>query len=183
MRTLVAVSGPESNETSFSVRNLSGEAWRLGPPVQLAYAVAEVRAAAAWWERHLGAGPFVISEHIALASARIHGVDGPGSGFDHSSAYGQWGEVMVELVAEHTAPLGADVGLHHVAYFAASIDETAAELTALGFPEIMRAATATGAEFAFHDARAQLGHLIEIYEPSERLLGFYAHVRSLASSS
>ena len=34
-------------------------------------------------------------------------------------------------------------------------------------------------EFAFHDARATLGHLIEIYEPSPPLRDFYAHVRGL----
>jgi hypothetical protein len=153
---------------------------RLGPPVQIAYAVSDVHAAAALWLAGQGAGPFVISERIALQAARVHGVDGPGSAFDHSSAYGQWGEVMVELVHEHTPPLGATSGLHHMAFFVDSIEETATALTSAGHPEVLRASTASGMAFAFHDARAGLGHFIEIYEPNERLLGFYAHVRSLA---
>jgi Glyoxalase/Bleomycin resistance protein/Dioxygenase superfamily len=157
--------------------------FRLGPPVQIAYAVSDVHAAAGKWRDGQGAGPFVISEHIALQTARVRGVDGPGSAFDHSSAYGQWGQIMVELVHEHTAPLGATSGLHHMAFFVDSIEETAAALIKAGMPEVLRASTASGMAFAFHDARAELGHFIEIYEPNERLLGFYAHVRALASVS
>jgi Glyoxalase/Bleomycin resistance protein/Dioxygenase superfamily len=156
---------------------------RLGPPMQIAYAVSDVHAAAASWHERQGAGPFVISEHIALASTRIRGVDGPGSAFDHSSAYGQWGELMVELVHEHTPPLAVTSGLHHMAFFVDSIEETANALTLRGWPEILRASTASGMAFAFHDARAELGHFIEIYEPNDRLLGFYAHVRSLATTT
>jgi Glyoxalase/Bleomycin resistance protein/Dioxygenase superfamily len=154
---------------------------RLGPPVQIAYAVSDVHLAAARWRDGHGAGPFVISEHIALQTARVRGVDGPGSAFDHSSAYGQWGEIMVELVHEHTPPLGPTSGLHHMAFFVDSVEETAAALIEAGMPEVLRASTASGMAFAFHDARAELGHFIEIYEPNERLLGFYAHVRSLAA--
>jgi hypothetical protein len=155
---------------------------RLGPPVQIAYAVSDVHAAAAVWQERQGAGPFVISEHIPLASARVHGVEGPGTAFDHSSAYGQWGELMVELVHEHTPPLGATTGLHHMAFFVDSIEETASALKAASYPEVLGASTASGMAFAFHDARADLGHFIEIYTPNERILGFYAHVRSLAAT-
>jgi hypothetical protein len=150
----------------------------LGKPVQVAYAVADVHAAASSWTTSLGAGPFVISEHIALASARVNGAAGV---FDHSSAYGQWGEVMVELVHEHSPPIGAAVGLHHMAFFVDSLAATSAALVAHGWPEVLHAATASGQTFAMHDARATLGHLVEIYEPNERLVGFYAHVRSLAA--
>jgi hypothetical protein len=168
---------PDRTESPFSGLFL------LGPPVQIAYAVSDVHAAAAAWQRNLGAGPFVISEHIALASARVNGVDGPGTAFDHSSAYGQWGSLMVELVCEHTPPLGSTSGVHHMAFFVDSIDATATALAAAGWPEVLRAATASGMAFAFHDARADLGHFVEIYEPNDRLLGFYAHVRSLAEAS
>ena len=42
--------------------------------------------------------------------------------FDHSSAYGQWGDVMVELVEEHTPPLVAPgSGVHHLAFI---VDDT-----------------------------------------------------------
>jgi catechol 2,3-dioxygenase-like lactoylglutathione lyase family enzyme len=152
----------------------------LGAPVQLAYAVPDVHAGAARWQASFGAGPFVINEHIALASARVRGEEKGPSGFDHSSAYGQWGEVMVELVHEHTAPIGARVGLHHLAFFVDDIAATSHALTSAGWPEALWATTGTGTAFAMHDARSDLGHLIELYEPSPGLLAFYARIRTLA---
>jgi catechol 2,3-dioxygenase-like lactoylglutathione lyase family enzyme len=154
----------------------------LGPPVQIAYAVADVHAGAKRWQTSFGAGPFIISEHIALASARVGGEERGPLGFDHSSAYGQWGEVMVELVHEHTAPIGATTGLHHVAFFVDDIGATSSALTAAGWPEALWATTGTGTAFAMHDARNDLGHLIELYEPSAGLLAFYAKVKLLASA-
>jgi catechol 2,3-dioxygenase-like lactoylglutathione lyase family enzyme len=153
----------------------------LGAPVQVAYAVADVHAAAARWKASFGAGPFVINEHIAIASARVNGLERGPSGFDHSSAYGQWGEIMVELVHEHTAPIGAPAGLHHLAFFVDDIALTSRALTDAGWPEALWATTSTGTAFAMHDARSDLGHLIELYEPSPGLLGFYAKIRSLAA--
>ena len=71
----------------------------LGAPVQIAYAVNDLDAAARWWADVVGAGPFFVNEHIAVTNVRYRGQ--PAS-IDHSSAYGQWGSVMVELVKDHT---------------------------------------------------------------------------------
>ena len=49
-----------------------------------------------------------------------------------------------------------------------------------GWPLILQAQTSGGQEFVFCDARPDLGHFIEMYEPSERLLGFYDYVRNLS---
>jgi hypothetical protein len=43
---------------------------------------------------------------------------------------------------------------------------------------VSRAETLTGTEFAFLSAGTIDGHLIEIYEKSEGLLGFYSMVRA-----
>ena len=51
---------------------------------------------------------------------------------------------------------------------------------AQGWPAVLLAATAGGQEFAFCDARSDLGHLVELYEPSARLLGFYEMVARAA---
>lgn len=124
-------------------------------------------------------------DHIPLAEVRYRGE--PGS-FDHSSAYGQWGGVMVELVCDHTigpSPV-ADVvgvggeGLHHVAHFVDSLSAAGAALAANGWPEALWARTARGSAFAFHDAVGSLGHMIELYEPSAGLLGFYERVAAAA---
>jgi catechol 2,3-dioxygenase-like lactoylglutathione lyase family enzyme len=146
--------------------------------VQVAYAVNDVHAAAEEWTGRFGVGPFVIREHIELESVRIEGRSGS---FDHSSAYGQWGDVMLELVQQHTPPVGVAVGFHHVAFFVDNITTAAAKLTTAGIPELLHAKVAgSTTAFAFHDARKTLGHLIEIYEPTERLRSFYEYVRSLS---
>jgi hypothetical protein len=145
----------------------------LGAPVQVAYAVTDVAAAAATFAAQTGAGPFFVIEHIAIETARVHGA--PAS-FDHSSAYGQWGPIMVELVEEHTPPLVPPPGLHHLAFMVPDLRASTVACTTQGWPEVLWARTAGGQEFAFCDARQQRGHLIEMYEPSTRLLSFYEMV-------
>jgi catechol 2,3-dioxygenase-like lactoylglutathione lyase family enzyme len=151
----------------------------LGRPVQVAYAVVDVVAAAASFAESTGAGPFFVIDHVPLSSARVRGADGQ---FDHSSAYGQWGEVMVELVEEHSAPaIVAAPGIHHLAFMVPDLRAATQRCVALGWPEVLFARTTGGQEFAFCDARATLGHLVELYEPSPRLTGFYAMVRAAAA--
>ena len=158
---------------------MSGES-PLVRPVQVAYAVSDVHVAADRFAATTGAGPFFVIEHIALAEARVHGVPGE---FDHSSGYGQWGDIMVELVQEHTPALVVPPSVHHVAFMVDDLRTSIAWCAAQGWPEVMFARTTTGQEFAFCDARAILGHLIEMYEPSPRLLEFYAKVAAAHHAS
>jgi hypothetical protein len=157
---------------------------RLGVVVQVAYAVADVRSAAVELAGRVGSGPFFTRHHPLPRLVRHDGRDGE---FDHSSAYGQWGAVQVELIeVHHAAPASlADVvmtraGIHHVAWFVASIDDEERRLAALGWPQVMRAETGGGFPYAFHDARAELGHLVEIYEPRDQVLGLYRMVAAAA---
>jgi catechol 2,3-dioxygenase-like lactoylglutathione lyase family enzyme len=150
----------------------------LGAPVQVAYAVTDVAAAAHRFSAATGAGPFLVVPHIELTTACVRGVDDE---FDHSSAYGQWGALMVELIEEHSPPLVVPgPGVHHVAFMVERLPATRAWCDRNGWPELLRATTAGGQEFVFRDARDDLGHLVELYERSERLVGFYAHVAALA---
>ncbi len=151
----------------------------LRRPVQVAYAVADVRAAAVRFAGSTGAGPFFVIDHVALSWARIGGEEGA---FDHSSAYGQWGEVMVELVHEHSQPaIVVAPTLHHVAFMVDDLRMAVRWCAANGWPEALFARTTGGQEFAFCDARHELGHLIEMYEPSPRLTAFYAMVEAAAA--
>ena len=157
------------------------EPFVLGPPVQIAYAVPDARAAAAQWAASCGAGPFFVREHIPLVDVEVRGV--PAS-FDHSSAYGQWGTVMVELVQDHTvgpSPVRerfgvGESGLHHLAFFVDDHVSASAAMAARGWAEALFAQTSSGQGFAFHDATATLGHMVEIYEGTPRLRGFYSMV-------
>ncbi|MEM9609024.1 MAG: VOC family protein [Actinomycetota bacterium] len=148
--------------------------------VQVAYGVADPETAAAEWQQR-GAGPFVVNRHIELAEV-LH--DGADATLDHSSAYGAWGNVMVELICVHdaTPPSLLDgtrsdgTGVHHVAVFAEDLDRAAEEQRMAGRPEVVRAATANGVRFAWFDASATLGHLVEVYERHPLLEGFYARL-------
>jgi len=155
------------------------------PIVQVAYFVPDARVAAREMARRFGAGPFFFVSRIELAWGEHRGRT---QTFVHSSAYGQWGELMMELVQqddEGPSPFrdmyaAGEQGLHHVATMVDSLPATYEHYAALGFELAARAATPTGTEFAFVDTVAALGHMIEVYERSPELLGFYEFVRAAA---
>jgi hypothetical protein len=160
----------------------------IGQPVrQLAYKVESLEAAAAAHHRQFGSGPFLVLRHVALASSHHRGVERP---FDHSSAYGQWGSVMVELVVQHNAddsalhemfPYGSgQQGLHHAALFVDDLHAEIARFGSEGAPLAQLSVTEGGTAFAFVDTRASLGHMLELYEPTEQLTGFYDFIAAAA---
>ena len=157
----------------------------LGPPVQIAYAVEDAAEAAHRWASDLGAGPFFVRPHIPVTDVVHRG--NPGS-FDHTSAYGQWGSLMVELVQDHGSGPSAvrdmyapgESGLHHLAFFVDHLDLAVAKLGALGYPLAMSASGRGGVRFHFVDAVASHGHMFELYEPSEYLRTFCAMVAGAA---
>ncbi len=146
--------------------------------VQLAYFVPDIKQAAERWAANLGAGPFFIREHISLEAVRL---DGAPAALDHSSAYGWWGRVMVELVQQNgddpSVFSNRPWGLHHTAYFAPQLAAELARLDTQGFPTRMTA-RAGQVKFAFADANASLGHYFEIYEDAPDLRRFYAMVEA-----
>jgi hypothetical protein len=157
----------------------------LGRIVQIAYAVEDVRAVARSFADRVGAGPFFVRHHSLPRHVDHRGQLGE---FDHSSAYGQWGPLQVELVEVHHAAPGslAEIvqrtsGIHHVATFVDSIDAEQRRLVELGWPPVMTAETASGMRYAFHDSRAELGHLLEVYEPSAGVLALYGMVAAAAA--
>ena len=156
----------------------------LGVPVQIAYAVPDARGAALRWVAEFGAGPFFLRSHIPVSDVMYRGRP---AHFDHSSAYGQWGDIMVELMQDHdTAPsivrerFAADEsGLHHLAFIVDDLDAATTHLGNLGFDVAMTARSST-TRFHFVDAVHALGHMIELYQRSDHLRRFYALVRDAA---
>jgi len=147
---------------------------------QLAYAVDDVRGAAVAWSERTGAGPFFVRDHPPAVALDARGEDAV---FCHTSAFGQWGPVQLELVQVHPETsaslrevLPPAAGLHHVAWFADDLAAEQQRLVGLGWPRVMAARTSSGSGYAFHDARHDLGHLIEVYEPTVGLRRLYAHV-------
>ena len=154
---------------------------------QIAYFCADVRDAAVAHHRRFGSGPYFVADNIPLARSVHRGQERP---FDHSSAYGQWGDVMIEFVQQNNAGPSAfhDIypegsgrwGLHHTAIWVEDVDAEAARLAGEGFPLAQRAEMTDGFVFAFVDTAAAYGHMLELYAPVAALTGFYAMVRQAA---
>ena len=150
-------------------------------PVQMAYHVPDPAAAAERLAREFGWGPFFLLEHIPLESCVFRGRS---ARFDHTSAYGQGGELMIELITQHDDEpsvlrdmySAAQCGLHHVAYFVSDLPRAIEQFTELQY-EIALDATTAGVRFVMVDARAQLGHMLELYQPGAQLKRFYEFVR------
>jgi catechol 2,3-dioxygenase-like lactoylglutathione lyase family enzyme len=156
-------------------------------PVQIAYHVPDPEAAAHRLAHEFGWGPFFLLEHIKLASCLYRGRPAV---FDHTSAYGQAGELMVELITQHddTPSVLRDrfardaCGVHHLAHFVPDLPRALSELQARGIVIALDATTTGGVRFAMADVSATLGHMLELYEPGKDLLRFYAYVRRAAES-
>ena len=159
----------------------------LGPlkPIQIAYHVPDPERAARDYARAFGWGPFFLFEHIALSRCIYRGAPAV---FDHSSAYGQGGELMIELIAQNDdAPsvlrelyARDEVGVHHIAHFVPHLQEALDHARAAGADIALDACTATGTRFAMLDTSRELGAMVELYEPAGDLLKFYRYVRRAA---
>jgi hypothetical protein len=155
----------------------------LRAPVQVAYHVADPEQAAVDFAQRFGWGPFFLMEHIPLASCLYRGKPAV---FDHTSAYGQAGSMMVELIHGHgDAPSVLNeafapeaFGLHHMALFEEDLEGALSSWELRGAQVAMRASTTTGVDFAMVDTRAQYGHYLEIYPPVKALAKFYAYVKA-----
>ena len=159
------------------------------PIRQIAYFVPDVRAAALAHHEAFGSGPYFVADNIPLRRALHRGVERP---LDHSSAYGQWGEVMIEFVQQNNPgpsafhdmyPEGSGRGgIHHVALF---VDDVAAEIARFndaGHDTALHAEMNDGFVFAMMDCTATLGHMVELYAPVPQLTGFYEHVAVAAKT-
>lgn len=152
---------------------------------QVAYFVSDARASALKMHRQFNCGPFHVVAEIKLAWAESRGqpID-----FIHTSAFGQWGEIMVELVqqdSEGSSPFRdmyapGEEGIHHVATMVDSLPDTYDYYKDEGYDIALRAKTETGTEFGFIDATKSLGHMIEVYERSEPLIAFYRYIKDAA---
>jgi hypothetical protein len=155
--------------------------------VQNAYVVNDAAAAAERMVELMGAGPFFVFEHIPLSECLYRGGN---SVLDHTSAYGQCGNVMMELVQQNNDGPSAfrdlyapgEEGLHHVAMFSEALDTELSRYADLGFPTATLATTETGTRFAYVDTSAALGHMVELYQDDPGIRDFYAMVAAAAEN-
>lgn len=154
----------------------------LGPIHHLAYVVDEIEPAARRLNEQFGAGPFFYLEEVPVRDVSSRGEPGE---FVHASAFGLCNGLPTELMKiERLAPARAAEGFagdatprfHHIAYAVppASLPAVREQLESAGLPEYLKAHFGEDVEFTYHDARASLGHDLEIHADSEGLRGFFA---------
>lgn len=138
------------------------------------------RAVAMW-----GAGPFYVAEHMDFEECTFRGDP---AAFDHSSAFGQWGPVRVELTVIHStdpAELGrimAPEGIGHVGHIGIlvdSLEEASTRLTTAGAPAYHAGRTGPVSAI-WHDARTTNGHSIELLQRNDFLTGLYERIAASA---
>lgn len=153
-------------------------------PCQIAYLVPDIRVAA---ERHahtFGTGPFYVVDNIQLAYCEYRGRPG---NWNHSACFGQWGNVMIELMQQNgpgesvlndVIPTGSGrSGIHHMAYFVDDPVAVAASFAKQGYPLALRCGLPNGIEVFMVDTVARYGHMTELYAPSPAIVGFYDLIR------
>jgi hypothetical protein len=157
------------------------------PIRQVAYFVPDIVQAAREHAREFGSGPYFVAEHIPLRKVLHRGRE---ANLDHSSAYGQWGELMIEFVQQNNPgpsafhdlyPEGSGRrGFHHVALIVQSLPAARRAWAGTGLAEALYAEMNDGFAFVMIDDVARHGHMIEVYEGVPALTGFYSMVKNAA---
>lgn len=155
------------------------------PPVeQMAWVVPDLEQACRAWHAALGIGPFLISRNLPIVEA-LH--RGQPSATRFSTAVAQSGSVQIELIEQHdeqpsvyrdTVPAGA-TGFHHVAVVSPDFDAECARQRALGHATASEGRVGN-MRFAYFDATATLGHMIEVVEEKDGIRRFFNAVRRAA---
>lgn len=134
-------------------------------------------------ERHhalFGSGPFFVGDKYSVA-ANLQGTEVE---FTHSVAFGQWGEMQVELLQVHDGrpsilnmrhPYGSGrYGIHHVAIIADDLDSATRDLEMSGFPVFFRHdMTEVNLRTIMVDSWESQGHFLELYQKSPFINEFY----------
>jgi hypothetical protein len=150
----------------------------------LGYVVDDIPAAVEHAVAAFGAGPFFLISHLPFDEVTF---DGEPAAYDHSSAFGQWGPVMVELTQVHSAEpaglaeafSGPTPRVGHVAWLSDELDAESARLARAGIP-LFHTGRSGPVRAHWHDARATLGHHVEVLQRGPEVEGFYALIRSSA---
>lgn len=148
----------------------------------IGYAVDDLDDGVRWAIDTLGAGPFFVIPNLPFEHCTYLGQ--PAS-YDHTSAFGQWGDIIVELTVIHGSEprelgetiAGSKPAVCHVGWLADDLAADSAELEAQGIP-VFHTGGSGPVNARWHDARSRLGHHIEILGRTPQLEGFYARIKA-----
>ncbi len=155
------------------------------PVSHLGYAVDDLHTAAERFGRTMGAGPFLHIEHVPLTDVTFNGEPGR---YDHSTAFGQWGPVIVEISQIHEAePAGlreffSDRRHPHIGHVGWLVDDLEAESSRLeqaGLP-LVHTGNSGPVNARWHDGSSVVGHPVEVLRRCPEVLGFYDAITNAA---
>ena len=154
--------------------------------VQIAYHVRDLDSAIARWNAATGLGPFLVRRHIQLSDVRYSYLP---STLDISAAFVQSGDIQVEFIHQHcdlprhfvTCSARSEEGFHHVAIAPSDRQAMLDHYQKLGFDVASDFHTLGGGGASYVDARGTFGHMIEIYDVSERIKRLYDRVADAAA--
>lgn len=155
--------------------------------IQNAYYVGDLDGAIERYHRLWGIGPFLVRRHIVLPHVTYRGAMAQ---LDISAAFVQAGPIQIELVTQHNDAPSAfrdafapgQEGLHHVAMIPDDYQAVIAHYAALGYPVATELRTASGRGASYVDTRPMLGHMTEVYLPSDNLDALYRDVAAAAAA-
>lgn len=147
----------------------------------IGYVVDDLPTAAERFAVRFGAGPFYAFEHIVFDEVTYQG---EAAVYDHSSAFGQCGPIIIELTQVHDvrpAGLAAALvkpggGIGHVGWLADSLDDEGVRLEAAGLVPFHTGRTGP-VSVVWFAGDPILGHPIEVLQRRDELLSFYDMVR------
>jgi hypothetical protein len=135
------------------------------------YVVEELEPAVERFAATHGAGPFFAIEHMVFDEVTYRGEPAV---YDHSSAFAQWGPIIVELSQVFACePAG------HVGWLADSLEQETARLQAAGFSAFHAGRTGPASAVWF-DGGPLFGHPVEVLERRPEIVGFYAGIAAAA---
>ncbi len=148
--------------------------------LQQAWVVDDLEAAARRFSATLGIGPFFTSDYRAGFFTDVEYRGRPGT-LQMRTAISYAGAVQIELVQPTTTeptcyrdsvPAGRD-GFHHLCFWSHDLERDIADYVAHGCPIANRGRVRKGPGFAYLDATASLGCMIELLEYSPGLAALF----------
>jgi len=166
----------------------SGDSHRLWPVqvIQNCYVVRDLEQACRRLHRLYGIGPFLGGGAGELGQHFHRGQPAPP--IEIRGVFVQSGDLNIELVqllsttpsAFHDMFPGGAEGFHHVAMFCDDYVARREAFVAEGFEVASEFTVSFGAQICYVDARASLGHMIELYPESDIIRGMYQQTRDAA---
>ena len=154
--------------------------------VQNCYVVADLEQAGRRLNRLYGIGPF-LGGGAAVLDRHFHR-GRPAPPIELRGVFVQSGDLNIELVqllsttpsAFHDMYPDGGEGFHHVAMFCDDYALRRDAFVADGFEIASEFTVSFGARICYVDARASLGHMIELYPESDIIRGMYQQARDAA---